>query len=256
MPYKTLEKKREKDNSYQRRAREAERARQSSVAAAAAKLSASDDFASWLSSVLTTHSLSLAAKGKGSSSPTTILAERLGKDDAIVGRWRRGAAAPGEDLTFATGVALRQCGVAWCSGAYALRKRGFWGAELSFLDFLDRRGYHALVLAYLEAAEEVARREKAVSGAALDRARQRLALVMREFASIEEEMHGAWKRRPSKSGFGLLGAVHHLVFESRLDPRDIDDAAEALLQKWMTRPRSQNLQDLIAAKFGELKDAT
>lgn len=253
MPYKSLDLKRERDAAYKCRVRKAARDRE---VAARDVLPGANDFGEWLSSVLeTTHDFE--SPRSWSTSPTTILAEHLGKDDAMVGRWRRGAPPKSEDTIFAIGVALRECGVAWSSGAYALRKRGFWGAELSYLDFVDRCGHHDLVVAYLNASNELAQLEGRRPARELDQAREQLARVMQRFGPLEQDLHRDWKRRANSSEFGLLGAVHHLVFESHLDPRDVDDAADALVQRWATRtPSRQNLRDLIPAMLDQqLKDA-
>lgn len=253
MPYKDLARKRRRDGEYRRGVRQAARERE---AAARGVLSAANDFGEWLSSVLETAE-DFKSPNSISASPSTILAEHLAKDDAIVGRWRRGVVKPGEDATFAIGAALRECGVAWSSGAFALRKRGFWGAELAYLDFVDRCGHHDLIVAYFEASTDLAKLEERAPCLELDDARQRLARVMQDLGPLEQELHRVWKRSPNSAAFGLLGAVHHLVFESRLDLRDIDDAVSALVHRWATRtPSRQNLQDLIPAMLDrQLGDA-
>lgn len=231
MPFANLETKKARDRARMARKRDEERKRK-----AAPRESTPTTFDEWLRFIVEGHELrsSLSA----SKSKVTLLAEHLGKDDTVIARWIKGQRKPSEDDTFAIGLALHECGVPSVCGSYALRIAGFWGEELAFLDYVSRASAFArsVVTSYLTAVD--------------DEHFSIRAATVAELARLELELRHAFKRRPKASTFGLLGAVHHLAFNSNLDPRDVADACDALITKWRDRPVAQNLEDAFAAKFG------
>ena len=231
MPFANIATKKARDRARIARKRDEERKRKNLP-----RRSTPVVFDEWLRSVVKGHELrSPCSKSK---SKITLLAEHLDKDDTVVARWIKGQRKPSEDDTFAIGLALHECGVPFACGSYALRVAGFWGEELSFLDYVSRRSEHArgVVKSYL------------VSSA--DQSSADLASHVAELAKFELELRAAFKHRPRASSFGLLGAVYHLA-NSNLDSRDVADACDALMDKWRHRPVAQNLEDMLfAANFG------
>jgi hypothetical protein len=218
-------------------------------------------FHAWLQRCL--RKFDLESKTTDSKSSTAILAEYLAKDDTVVRRWIVGDRTPNAKDTFSLGSALHACGVEIACGALALRHNNLRSLEYKFLDFLDRRGHHGEVFEYLNvtllgeafyvyprsAYPEHADPSDASPGNVdpplkddgAGRARYRKAV--NSIVALEAEFWVPFSQQSGASPFGLLGAVHHLVSESRLDPEDINDAVMALLQRWDERTRGRASQE-------------
>ena len=228
MPYK---------NSEDRAARDSERNARRRAEKAARRLATLGDnrFSRWLDEILKSE-VNLESKKTFASAAPTVLAEHLGVERSYISKLRHGT-SPGIEMTFKIGVAFRDCGLAWCSGLYALRMRGFIAEEMALLDTLERR--HEVNRQSLIEYGSVSQDAQLT----LDlKAKVRLAKAVAGFAEYEERAYREWAGARQGS-FGLLGAAYHLM-QSGLDPVDAKDACDALRQRWMERPPA--VQNLIA----------
>lgn len=245
MPYKNPDDRAKRDSERSAARRQQEHARRVAV-------SSQNRFSQWLDRILSSEELESPANPRVSAAPT-VLAEHLGVERSYISKLRRGT-SPGLENTFKIGIALRECGLAWCSGLYALRMRGFIAEELAVIDTLDRRPTisRGAIIAYLETAVTLDQARSPGHGS-LKTIEDRLAAAVAGIAKDEALAFEEW-RNSRKQSFGLLGAAFHLV-HSGIDPADIDDACSALIDRWVKRqPTRQNLVGAWSDSFSAHSD--
>jgi len=234
MPYTNPKKRANRDSQRNAQRRQDNKIRRSA-------LGIENRFSTWLDGILRSEEIEdLESEETFATAAPTMLAEHLGVQRSYISKLRRGT-SPGIEMTFKIGVALRECGLSWSSGLFALSMRGFAAEELALLDTLERRHEvrREALVDYIEQSHAL--RTSAITDTSA--IKRKLSHAVAHFSKYEKLAYREWSSARNRS-FGLLGAAYYLV-QSGLDPVDISDACGALVQRWATR--SQPRQNLVAA---------